>query len=182
MKRHILTAIALIASIVAYAQQPSERDFTTLKGISVGIGVPLECRDLPGAGATLNIGFDRTYRMSDRWALGFYLTGGGGFWGEYKKFSDEDHLHVAFRLDAGVMMQFGDLANKPYLVGVAPCTGFGFYDMDLVLPIEVRFGKYLTNRWYVMGELTYHLSLANETTCIEPAIRIGYNFGKKRKK
>lgn len=179
MKRKIVIAITLMMSVVVCAQNKAERDFSTLKGISLGLGVPFECRDLPGAGVTLNLGFDRTYRMNDRWALGFYLTGGGGFWGEYKKFSDNDRLHVAFRLAAGVMMQVGELSEKPYLVGIAPCTGFGFYDMDLVLPVEVRFGKYITNRWYLMGELTYHLSLANETACIEPAIRMGYNFGKK---
>lgn len=181
MRRHLVIAIALVVSVVACAQK-TERDYSTLKGISFGVGIPFECRDLPGAGATLNVGFDHTYRMTGRWALGFYLTGGGGFWGEYKKFSDDDHLHVAFRLAAGIMMQIGDLSGKPYLVGIAPCTGFGFYDMDLVLPVELRFGRYLTNRWYLMGELTYHVSLANETACIEPAIRIGYNFGRKVKR
>ena len=69
--------------------------------------------------------------------------------------------------------------NKPWLVGVAPCTGFGLYDLDMVLPVEVRFGKFITDRWYILGELTYHASLANETATIEPAIRVGYNFGRK---
>lgn len=73
------------------------------------------------------------------------------------------------------------MTNKPFLLGVAPCTGFGLYDFDFVLPIEVRFGKYITDRWYIMGDLTYHHSLAAETLCIEPAIRIGYNFGRKLK-
>ena len=68
-----------------------------------------------------------------------------------------------------------------WLIGVAPCTGFGLYDMDMVLPVEVRFGKYITDRWYVMGELTYHVSLAKETATLEPAIRVGYNFGRKIK-
>ena len=38
---------------------------------------------------------------------------------------------------------------------------------------------YLTDRWYMFGELTYHASLASETATIEPAIRVGYNFGCK---
>jgi hypothetical protein len=29
-----------------------------------------------------------------------------------------------------------------------------------------------------MGELTYHASIGSETACIEPAIRVGYNFGR----
>jgi hypothetical protein len=32
-----------------------------------------------------------------------------------------------------------------------------------------------------MGELTYNISLAKETACIEPAINVGYNFGRKIK-
>ena len=59
--------------------------------------------------------------------------------------------------------------------------GFGLYDMDMVLPVEVRFGRYITDRWYIMGELTYHFSLAGETACLEPAIRVGCNFGRKIK-
>ena len=113
--------------------------------------------------------------------MGFYLTGGGGFWGEFKRYSDVDHFHPVFRLTAGLMMQIGDPNDKPYLLGVAPFTGFGLYDMDMVLPVEVRFGKYITDRWYIMGELTYHVSLAGETATLEPAIRVGYNFGRKIK-
>lgn len=182
MRRQIATVIVLMLSISTFAQSKAERDYTTLKGLSLGIGVPFECRDLPGAGLTLNIGYDKTYPINNHFAMGFYLTGGGGFWGEYKKDGADDHLHSAFRLTGGLMMQIGNLSNKPYLVGVAPCTGFGLYDLDLVLPVEVRFGKYITDRWYVMGELTYHLSLSDETLCFEPAIRIGYNFGRKVKK
>jgi len=55
-------------------------------------------------------------------------------------------------------------------------------DMDMVLPIEVCFGKYITDRWYIMGDITYPVSVGNETACIEPAIRVGYNFGRKIKK
>lgn len=56
-----------------------------------------------------------------------------------------------------------------------------YVDMDLVLPIEVRFGRVFSNNWYVMGELSYGISLAKETRCIEPSIRVGYNFGNKSK-
>ena len=177
MRKSILLVMALMVSVMTYA----ERDYKTLKGLSWGIGLPIEMRDLPGMGLTANIGYDCAYPVNDQFALGFYLTGGGGFWGEFKKYSDEDHFHVTFRVTGGLMMQIGDLTNKPYLLGVAPGTGFGLYDMDLVLPVEVRFGKYITDRWYIMGELTYHISLAAETACLEPAIRVGYNFGRKIK-
>ena len=177
MKKSIIFIIAIFCSVATFA----ERDYTTLKALSFGVGLPFECRDLPGAGMTFNIGYDCAYPVNDRFALGFYLTGGGGFWGEFKKYSNVDHFHVSFRLTAGLMMQIGDPKNKPYLLGIAPCTGFGLYDLDMVLPVELRFGKFITYRWYIMGELTYHASLAGETVCIEPALRVGYNFGRKVK-
>lgn len=178
MKKSIIVVIALIVSAMTFAQ---ERDYNTLKGFSFGAGVPVEFRDLPGAGATLNLGYDCAYPVNDQFALGFYLTGGGGFWGEFKQYSTTDHFHVVFRLTAGLMMQIGDPNDKPYLLGIAPFSGFGLYDMDMVLPVEVRFGRYITDRWYIMGELTYHFSLAGETACLEPAIRVGCNFGRKIK-
>ena len=178
MRKSIILVMALMVSVMTFA----ERDYKTLKGLSWGVGIPIEMRDLPGMGLTANIGYDCAYPVNDQFALGFYLTGGGGFWGEFVKYSDEDHFHVTFLMTAGLMMQIGDLTNKPYLLGIAPGTGFGLYDMDLVLPVEVRFGKYITDRWYIMGELTYHISLADETACLEPAIRVGYNFGRKIKK
>ena len=176
MKRTIIIALTLLMSVAVYA----ERDYNTLKGLSFGVGLPIECKDLPGMGLSGNIGYDCAYPINDKLALGFYLNAGAGFWGEFKKYSDVDHTHVTFRLTAGLLLRIEDGNNKPWLVGVAPCTGFGLYDMDMVLPVEVRFGKFITERWYIMGELTYHVSLANETVCIEPAIRVGYNFGKRR--
>ena len=176
-KKSIILVMALIVSAMAFA----ERDYKTLKALSFGVGMPFEMRDLPGAGLTANIGYDCAYPVNNRFAMGFYLTGGGGFWGEFKKYSDVDHFHPVFRLTAGLMMQIGAPQNRPWLVGVAPFTGFGLYDMDMVLPVEVRFGKFVTDRWYIMGELTYHVSLAGETATLEPAIRVGYNFGRKQK-
>jgi len=170
--------LLLALSLCANAQ---ERDYNTLKGLSFGAGIPIEMRDLPGAGMTFNIGYDCAYPVNDHFAMGFYLNAGGGFWGEFKQYSTVDHFHPVFRLTAGLQMAFGDLQNKPWLIGVAPCTGFGLYDVDMVLPIEVRFGKYITDRWYVMGSLTYHVSLAAETATLEPAIRFGYNFGRRIK-
>ena len=181
----LLLVVALLVLLPSSFQSSfisaHERDYNTLKALSFGVGLPFECKDLPGAGLTANIGYDCAYTINDRFALGFYLTGGGGFWGEFRKYSNVDHFHVAFRLTAGLMMQIGDPKAKPWLLGVAPCTGFGLYDHDVVLPVELRFGKFINDRWYIMGELTYHASLAAETVTIEPAIRVGYHFGRKVK-
>lgn len=177
-----MTVLALVWCMTAMAQTETEREYNTLKGLSFGIGLPIECRDLPGMGMSVNIGYDCAYRVNETLAMGFYLTGGGGFWGEFRKYSDYDHYHVTFRLTAGLMMQIGEAAKRPYLLGIAPCTGFGLYDLDMVLPVEVRFGRYITDRWYIQGEVTYHVSLAGETATVEPAIRVGYNFGRKVKR
>ena len=75
MRKSILVAVLAICSLAAYA----ERDFNMLKGLSFGVGLPFEFRDLPGAGMTFNIGYDCAYPINDHFAMGFYLTGGGGF-------------------------------------------------------------------------------------------------------
>ena len=75
MKKLIIVAMAAICSMAVVAE---ERDYNTLKGLSFGLGLPIECRDLPGMGTTLNIGYDCSYPINDRFALGFYLTGAGG--------------------------------------------------------------------------------------------------------
>ncbi len=51
--------------------------------------------------------------------------------------------------------------------------------MDLFLPMEIRFGRFITDNWYIVAELTYGISLAHETVYLEPSIRVGYNFGRK---
>lgn len=186
MKRISIIVLGLFAlSLSLMAQTPEEqqpvRDYNTLKALSFGIGLPFECRDLPGAGLSFHIGYDCAYPINNQLALGFYLNGAGGFWSEYKRFSKIDNEHVTMRLSAGLLLRIGEADKRPFLVGIAPCTGFGLHDMDLTLPLEIRFGRYLTDRWYIMGELTYNISLAKETACIEPAIKVGYNFGRKIK-
>ena len=111
MRKYIILVIALIISALTFAQEQPTRDYKTLKGLSFGVGLPFEMRDLPGSGITFNIGYDCAYPINDQLAIGFYIT----------------------------------------------------------------------ERWYIMGELTYHVSLAGETATLEPAIRVGYNFGRKQK-
>ena len=179
MKKILTISFWLLA--ISLCVNAQERDYKTLKGLSFGVGLPVEMHDLPGMGLTANIGYDCAYPVNDHFAMGFYLNAGGGLWGEFKKYSTVDHFHSAFGITAGLQMAFGNLQDKPWLIGISPFTGFGLYDMDMTLPVEVRFGKYITDRWYVMGSLTYHVSLAAETATLEPAIRFGYNFGRRIK-
>ena len=175
MKKVIIFAVALICSVVVFAQEKSKQ--YSLKAINAGLGVPMEFRDLHAAGLDIHLGYDCAYPLNDQLAIGFYVNGTGGFIGELANTTqDVDKFHTMIKVSTGLMLEIGDLAQRPYLVGVAPCTGIGYYDMDLVLPIEIRFGRFITDNLYVMGELTYGISLAKETACLEPAIRIGYNF------
>ncbi|MBR1631384.1 MAG: hypothetical protein IJ680_05965 [Paludibacteraceae bacterium] len=124
---------------------------------------------------------DCAYPIGDHIALGFCLNGGGGFRREYKKYSDVDHFHIVFRLTAGLMMQIGGPQNKPWLLGLHPVGAWGLWAVRFGygLPVEARLGKFVTDRWYVMGCLTSHESLARETATIGPAMHVGYSFGRK---
>lgn len=178
MRKSILLALALVFSAVVFAQN----DGRGLKGMSMGAGVPMEFKDLKAAGANLHIGYDCTYPLGDNFALGFYVSGGGGFLGAFKPYNEYDKFYSVFKLSAGLLMEIGDLDEKPYLVGIGPCTGVGFLDMDMILPIEFRLGRVISEKCYVMGEIVYGMSLSGETVSLEPSIRVGYNFGQRRKK
>ncbi|MBR0055158.1 MAG: hypothetical protein IJP65_07640 [Bacteroidales bacterium] len=181
MKKIIILALVIICCTVAFAQN-SKSGLPGLKGMNVGVGIPVECYDIKAAGFNLHLGGDFTYPISDKFAMGFYISGGGGFLGTFKPYNEYDKFSPVIKLSAGLLMEFGDLNDRPFIVGVGPCAGLGYVDMDLVLPLEFRFGRHLSNNWYIMGELVYGVSLAKETRCFEPAIRVGYNFGHKAKK
>lgn len=181
MKKIIILALVIICCTVAFAQN-SKSGLPGLKGMNVGVGIPVECYDIKAAGFNLHLGGDFTYPISDKFAMGFYICGGGGFLGTFKPYNEYDKFSPVIKLSAGLLMEFGDLNDRPFIVGVGPCAGLGYVDMDLVLPLEFRFGRHLSNNWYIMGELVYGVSLAKETRCFEPAIRVGYNFGHKAKK
>ena len=181
MKKIIILALVIICCTVAFAQN-SRSGLPGLKGMNVGVGIPVECYDIKAAGFNLHLGGDFTYPISDKFAMGFYISGGGGFLGTFKPDNEYDKFSPVIKLSAGLLMELGDLNDRPFIVGVGPCAGLDYVDMDLVLPLEFRFGRHLSNNWYIMGELVYGVSLAKETRCFEPAIRVGYNFGHKAKK
>lgn len=180
MKRIFILTIALICGVSVFSQN-AKTELPRLKGLSFGIGIPVECYDLKAAGTNIHIGGDFAYPVNDKFAMGFYISGGGGFLGSFKPYNEYDKFYSVIKLSAGLLMEFGDLKNQPFILGIGPGAGLEYVDMDLVLPIEVRFGRVFSNNWYVMGELSYGISLAKETRCIEPSIRVGYNFGNKSK-
>ena len=171
MKRLITIVAALIWSWAAFAENPQ-----TLKALDLGIGIPFECYDLHAAGLNLHLGFDRTYPVNDRLAMGFYLSATGGFMGAFDQSIRYDNYYSVMQFTTGMLFEIGTLDERPYIVGISPCAGFGLVDMDMVLPVEIRFGRMLTRHWYITGGLTYNISLAGETRYWEPCIHIGYNF------
>ncbi|MBQ9522918.1 MAG: hypothetical protein IJR74_03775 [Paludibacteraceae bacterium] len=184
----ILTALLCTWTVTVKAQDSLQVSRPWLQGLNGGLGIPFEVKDLEAGGVAAHIGFDWAYPISDDIALGFYLSAGGGFlrtfhpydaWGRYDEY---DSNYSLLHFSAGFMMEFGDLTKRPFLIGVCPGTGMGFVDMDLFLPVDVKFGRFITNRWYIMGQFAYRISLAAETVCFEPTIRVGYNFGHKPRK
>ena len=164
----------LLLSIPAFAQT---EELPKLLGMDVGVALPAEIYDLEAIGFNLHVGFDYAYPITDTFALGFYISLGGGVIGAVHPYSEYDRYYYPFRFSAGLLMEIGELRQKPFIFGVGPCTGLGFVDMDLFLPLDIRFGRFVSEHWYIVAELTYGHSLAHETVYIEPSIRVGYNFG-----
>ena len=133
-----------------------------------------------GFGMNFKLGFDLAWPVGNRFALGTYLNIGGGF-------VSGDWGGGSFDFKVGFLMLAGDINNRPFLIGIAPCTGFGFagynpYDEwnNTYLPMEFRFGRAINRHLYITGNLNLGLGtiLANDINVFEPGISIGYRFGK----
>lgn len=181
MKKTVLTVILAILCMAGSAQDRAN-GLPRLSGINAGVGIPAECFDLDAVGIKFQLGYDFARPVADNFAIGFYAVGDYGFLEAVRPYSKYDKTYSTFRLSAGLLMEIGDLAGRPFLVGISPCLGLGFVDMDMVLPIEIRFGRFVSGNWYVTGELVYGVSLARETVSLQPSVRVGYNFSHKGRK
>lgn len=163
-----------------------------LLGLNMGIGVPIEFGrkyngdDYKGAGLDFQLGFDFAYPISDRFAMGFFTSIGGGFTGGSFSYYESSRYHNGwyygnyfgglFRFSTGLLMEMGELDKRPFLLGISPCLGFGFTRASNFLPLEIRFGRIFSNNWYVTGDLLFGIPLGG-AMYLEPTIRFGYNFG-----
>lgn len=169
-----------------------KNDAPLLLGLNLGVGAPLgissplKCVYIErGAGIDFQSGFDFAYPIKDNFALGFYLSVGAGFadmyiW--YNDVLDDAYRSGVYKLSAGLLMEFGNLRESPFVLGISPCAGFGTWDhywgvTMIMIPIEFRFGRVFSNNWYVMGE--FIMSYIDDFY-VEPSIRVGYNFGNKK--
>jgi hypothetical protein len=160
-----------------------KEDAPSLLGLNMGVGVPYGSyswsTEFWHMGLNFQLGFDFAYPIKDNFALGCYVSAGAGFvycednffgyFGSYTSYG--------YRISAGILMEFGDLRESPFILGISPVAGFGESNILFLLPIEVRFGRVFSNNWYVMGELAIS---AIDDFYIEPSIRVGYNFGNKK--
>lgn len=185
------------------AQQPkpiAKSGSSYLIGGNLGIGIPIEIGDAVGAGMDFQVGFDFACPISDRFAMGFYFSIGGGFTGgsnntynNYNNYNYYDYGYYApairkansysgsyfdgaFKFSAGLLMEMGDLNDRPFLLGISPCLGFGFDAVSEFMPVEIRFGRVFRKNWYMTGDLTFGVPLYG-SFILEPSIRFGYNFG-----
>ena len=143
-----------------------------------------------GSGLDFQLGFDFAYPFTERFALGAYFSIGGGFTGGYDyeyyeygysdyfeyEYGSSDYFAGMFKFSVGLLMEIGDLDERPFIMGISPCLGYGFSDLTAFVPLEFRFGRVFRNNMYILGEATFGLPLYGGFY-FEPTIRVGYNFG-----
>ena len=149
-----------------------------LIGGELGLGIPLEFGDGAGAGMDFQAGFDFAYPLNDHFAIGFYTSLGGGFTGGdyYGYGSGGAYFGGAFKWTVGLLMEMGDLDDRPFLLGIAPCTGFGFTYPTIFVPAEIKFGRVFKNNMYLTGNISFGIPIGG-MFYMEPAVHVGYNFG-----
>ena len=148
-------------------------------GINGTIGIPMSYFEANygsafGMGLNLKIGVDFAYPVTQKFAIGAYTNLGGGFG---MRFTDS-YFGGNFDFKLGVLMLAGDVNDRPFIIGVSPCLGFGLTPEVEYVPFELRFGRVVKKHLYVTGNLNMGIPL-NGGFMIEPGIAIGYHFGDK---
>lgn len=147
-----------------------------------------------GKGISPKLGLDIVWPVSDKFAIGLYFNIGYTFtWchegiydyynpdyvGEYDGgFRTYTILtHHGFDMKIGFLMLAGNLSNRPFIIGIAPCSGFNYTSDQVFLPLEFRFGRVLGKRFYITGNLNMGIPI-DGTFMIEPSISLGWRLGK----
>ena len=189
--------IALLSSAVgisARAGDDSDGGRPRFLGLGGTLGAPVAWYQNPdyhvvGCGVAMKIGVDFAHPVSDKFAVGVYAAIGGG--PVFSKrvsgdFEDRNGVLPGIDVKVGLLMLVGDVCDRPFIIGVAPATGFGMCNPLIYLPAELRFGRLLSRHLYITGNLTTGVPLGyNDGTelsiFVEPSLTIGYNFGPKRR-
>ncbi len=163
-------------------------------GLNVTLGMPMTTpcyyyngqRDF-GIGACLKLGIDISWPLSDKFAIGFYLNAGPNITytpvSEYSYYVSSFYytsVDFGFDVKAGILMLIGELNNRPFIIGVSPSfTGYNMTGGDGYLPLELRFGKVLGERFYITGNLNMGIPFYSPCAfMIEPGIALGWRLGK----
>lgn len=130
-------------------------------GLNLTLGMPMAKRyGRFVIGISSKLGIDFAYPLSsDRFAIGFYVNVGPIF-----------NYDVGYDVKVGILMLAGDINTRPFIFGIAPCTGYNNYG----LPLELRFGRVLGKRFYITG----NLFMTFGDFMLEPGIALGWRLGK----
>ena len=124
--------------------------------------------DAFGFGMNIKLGVDFAY------PIGAYFNIGGGF--GMVPIQNDLITDGAFDFKAGVLMLAGDVNDRPFIIGLSPCIGFGFNPLSRYVPFEVRFGRVIKKHLYITGNLNMGIPIEGGFV-LEPGIAIGYHFG-----
>ena len=162
----------------------------TFVGLNVSIGLPTT---MPyyyssyhdygfGTGTSPKLGMDFAWPVSDNFAIGFYFNVGPNL--SIVNYNDNYYYYSSTRFAVGIngkiglLMLVGNISDRPFIFGVAPCTGFITIPYQSYLPLELRFGRVLGKRFYITGNLNMGIPI-NGSFMIEPGIALGWRLGKQ---
>lgn len=171
-----------------YVPTPHKTGRKAFVGLNLTVGVPMTMYygwgtyiDDFGAGISPKIGVDFAWPLSDKFAIGFYMNGGSNYAWNDQYYNSRWHFSMfsfGFDVKIGLLMLAGDINTRPFIIGIAPCTGFNATtDWQIFLPIELRFGRVLGKRFYITGNLNMGIPL-DGTFMIEPGVALGWRLGK----
>ena len=102
---------------------------------------------------------------------------GSYYYGYHDRFYSFD---VGFDVKLGILMLAGNLNDRPYIIGIAPCIGYVETNAfsEIFLPLELRFGRVLGKRFYITGNINMGIPF-DLSFMIEPSITLGLRLGKR---
>lgn len=139
-----------------------------------------------GRGICSKIGIDISWPLSERLSIGFYFNFGYNITWAVNSWSSNGFSHSysgvygGFDAKVGILMLAGELNSRPFIIGISPCTGFSITTTQDYLPLELRFGRVLSNHFYITGNINMGIPLWGAFK-IEPSITLGWHFGDKIK-
>ena len=123
-------------------------------------------------GVLPGIGIDFAYPCSEKFAMGAFLKAGAGYHSE---------RGVTYEGKLGILMLAGKLTERPFVLGIVPCTGAVVVGPHaLLLPLEFRFGRLVSKHFYMTGNIAYGIATdLPEDSALEFSLTFGYHFGDK---